>query len=311
MPMRLIAALLLILGLAMPAMAQDKRIALTFDDAPRGRGAFLTPDERTTRLIDGLKQAGVPQAAFFVNPGSLDSPDGQGGEARLAAYVAAGHVLANHSFSHPALTDLSAADYLANIDRAETWLKKQPGHRPWFRFPFLNEGREDKAKRDAVRAGLVQRGLINGYVTADASDWNLEALTIAAKQAGKPMDMDALRDLYVRMHVDAAETYDRIARTALGRSPAHVMLMHETDLAALFLPDLVAALRAKGWTIITADAAYADPIAPLALTIDVPSAQGTLTEAIAWEKGMPAPRWYEGNSTEIANRWFAERVLRE
>ncbi|WP_448657949.1 polysaccharide deacetylase family protein [Sphingomonas sp. CJ99] len=306
---RLLSVLCLLI--AMPAIAQDKRIAITFDDAPRDRGAFLTPDERTERLIEGLKAAGVEQAAFFVNPGFLENPDGQGGEARLAAYVASGHVLANHSFSHPALTDLSAADYLANIDRAEAWLKQQPGHRPWFRFPFLNEGRADKAKRDAVRVGLRERGLTNGYVTADASDWNLEGLTISAKRAGKPMDMDALRDLYVRMHVDAAETYDRIARETLGRSPAHVMLMHETDLAALFIPDLVAALQAKGWTIITADAAYADPIAPLAMTVDVPSAQGTLTEALAWEKGMAPPRWYEGNSTEIANRWFAEQVLKE
>lgn len=311
MLVRFLAALLLVLGLAAPVAAQDKRIALTFDDAPRDRGAFLTPDERTRRLIDGLKQAGVEQAAFFVNPGFLSRPDGQGGEARLAAYVAAGHVLANHSFSHPALTDLTAEQYLADIDRAQAWLSKQPGHRPWFRFPFLNEGRADKAKRDAVRAGLRQRGLTNGYVTADASDWNLEGMTIAAKRAGKPMDMDALRDLYVRMHVDAAEAYDGIARTALGRSPAHVMLMHETDLAALFLPDLVAALRAKGWTIVTADTAYADPIAPLAMTVDVPYAAGTLTEAIAREKGAAPQRGYEGNSTEVATRWFAETVLKE
>ena len=44
-----------------PATAQ-KRIALTFDDAPRQRGAFFTPDERTRRLIAGLKRAGVQQA---------------------------------------------------------------------------------------------------------------------------------------------------------------------------------------------------------------------------------------------------------
>ncbi len=63
----------------------------------------------------------------------------------------------------------------------------------------------------------------------------------------------------------------------IGRSPMHVMLMHETDLAALFLPDLVAALRARGWEIVTADAAFADPINRL--FPDTPSANGTLTEA--------------------------------
>ena len=43
----LVAALLLIFAAA-PATA-DKRIALTFDDVPRGRGAFFTPDQRTIR----------------------------------------------------------------------------------------------------------------------------------------------------------------------------------------------------------------------------------------------------------------------
>ena len=47
----------------------------------------------------------------------------------------------------------------------------------------------------------------------------------------------------------------------MGRSPAHVLLLHETDLNALFIVDLVAGLRAAGWTIITMDEAYRDPIA--------------------------------------------------
>jgi peptidoglycan/xylan/chitin deacetylase (PgdA/CDA1 family) len=289
--------------------AAGKRIALTFDDVPRGPGAFLSQEERTRRLIAALKTARVSQAAFFVNPGFLEDPERTGGEQRIAGYVAAGHVLANHSYSHPQLTAVTAAAYLADIDKAEAWLKGREGRRPWFRFPFLNEGRQDKAKRDAVRAGLKARGLQNGYVTVDASDWHMEQLAIDAKKAGKAIDMDALRDLYVESHVEAAEYYDGLARQTLGRSPAHVLLLHETDLAALFIDDLVAALRRAGWDIVTADAAFADPIN--AAMPDVPSAQGTLTEALAWEKGLPAPRWYARNDTKLASRLFAERVLKE
>lgn len=307
---RLLIALLAAMLLHAPALAQ-KRIALTFDDAPRDRGAFLTPRERTIRLISALEKARVEQAAIFVNPGFLANADGKDGDWQLASYVAAGHVLANHSFSHPALTDLSAEDFLANVDKADAWLRQRPGFRPWFRFPFLNEGREDKAKRDAVRAGLAARGLKNGYVTADASDWHLEQLCIAAKQAGKTIDMQALGRLYVESHVEAAEFYETLAVKATGRAPAQVMLMHETDLAALFLPDLVKALRAKGWTIVSADEAFADPIAAEAATVDVPSAQGTLTEAVAWARGLPEPRWYERNGTALAERLFRERVLKE
>jgi len=294
---------------AEPPAAAAKRIALTFDDAPRRKGAFLGHEERTRRLIAALEQARVRQAAFFVTPGALADPDRAGGDARLAAYAAAGHVLANHSFSHKRLSDTATAEYLADIDRAEAWLKDRPERRPWFRFPYLDEGRADKVKRDEVRAGLRARGLRNGYVTVDASDWHMEQMTIEAVRAGKRIDMDALRDLYVESHVEAAEFYDGLARRTLGRSPAHVLLLHETDLAALFIGDLVAALRRAGWKIVTADEAFADPNA--AAAPDVPSAQGTLTEALAWERGLPAPRWYARNNTRLAAVMFAERVLKE
>jgi peptidoglycan/xylan/chitin deacetylase (PgdA/CDA1 family) len=306
--------ILLLLALAgSPVAAQvpaaEKRIALTFDDVPRAAGAFFTPEERTRRLIAELRKAKVEQAAFFVTVGNLDQPGGEGGERRIARYVQSGHVIANHSFAHRALTQVSAEDYLADIDRAETWLKGRKGHRAWFRYPFLNEGRNDKAKRDAVRAGLRARKLGYGFVTVDASDWNMEARTAEAVKTNKKIDKAALRDLYVEWHVEAAEFNDRLARQTIGRSPAHVMLLHETDIAALYIGDLVRALRKAGWRIVTADEAFADPIATA--TPDVPSAQGTLTEALAWEKGLPAPRWYERASPKIANPLFDQRVLKE
>lgn len=306
--MRWFAALLACLAMAMPAAAQ-KRIALSFDDTPRHAGGFFDPDTRARMLTQALRKARVKQAVFFVTVGNLDQPGTGDGAANIARYVKAGHVIANHSFAHNRLSGMAAADYLADIDRAGVWLKGQPGYRPWFRFPFLDEGGKDKAKRDALRAGLRERGLSNGYVTAEASDWNIETLAANAKKAGKTLDMKALRDLYVESHVEAAEYYDTLAVKVLGRSPAHVMLLHETDIAAMFAGDLVKALRAKGWEIVTADAAYADPIREL--HPDTPFAQGTLTEALAWEKGLPAPRWYERNDLKVANPLFARRVLGE
>ncbi len=307
--MRWLLAMVLTL-VAVPASAQDKRIAFTFDDAPRRAGAFLTRDERVTRLIKALRKARVAQAAFFVNPGHI-VPSDPGAAARIDAYVAAGHVIANHSFSHPSLTDVTADAYLADIDAAETWLRGRPGYRALFRYPQLNEGRADKAKRDAVRAGLAARGLRNGYVTIDGYDWALENLTVEAARAGKAMDREALRDLYVETHVEAAEYFDGLARATHGRSPAHVLLLHETDLAALYLPDLVKALRRKGWRVATVDDAYADPIAAEASRYDVRSSQGTLTEMLAWQKGLPAPRWYARNDPQVLGKLFATRVLKE
>lgn len=304
-------ALILILAfLAIPTAAHaDKRIALSFDDVPRQRGPFFTPDERARRLIRQLRAVRAPQAAFFVVPGQLEDDDGAGGERRIAAYVRAGNVIANHTFSHPHLSEMDAAAYLVDIDAAERWLHGRRGYRPWVRFPFLDEGGPDKAKRDALRAGLAARGLRNGYVTAESSDWNIEALTAAAVKAGKPIDRAALRDLYVTWHVEAADFADGLMQKTIGRQPIHVMLLHETDLAALYIGDLIKALRQDGWTVVSADEAYADSLGQL--VPDAPSAIGTLTEALAWEKGLPAPRWYRNNNTVLAANAFAERVLHE
>ena len=284
-----------------------KRIALTFDDVPRNAGAFLTEDERTTRLIDGLERAGVEQAAFFVTTGNLDQTTG--GAERIARYVGAGHVLANHTHSHPHLSEVSADAFLADIDRASAWLAQQPSNRPWMRYPYLDEGRDDRAKREAVRAGLAARGLSNGIVTIDASDWHYDDLATQAKAAGQPIDMEALGELWVESHVQSAEFNDDLARRVLGRSPAHVMLLHEADVTALYVADLVAALRANGWSIITADEAFADPLTRM--LPDVPSAQGTITEMVAWERGLPEPRWYPRNNQRLAAAEFNRRVLGE
>ncbi|NJR43789.1 MAG: polysaccharide deacetylase family protein [Akkermansiaceae bacterium] len=262
----------------------------------------------TERLIRELRRAGVGQAALFVNPGNLAQPDGAGGEGRIAAYVRAGHVIANHSFSHRALTDMSAEDYLADIDRAEAWLRSRAGYRPWFRFPFLNEGRGDAAKRDAVFAGLAARGLRHGFVTVDASGLEHGGHDNVATRAGLAIDRDALRDMYVRNHVAAADVYWRLLEQTPQRGSAHVMLLHETDIAALWIGDLVAALRADGWQVVTADDAFAGPLGTLVPR--VPSGQGPLSELIAWEAGIPAPRWYDGNRDSTMRASFEASVLR-
>ena len=305
---QLLVLILLCLVAAPAAAAAERRIALSFDDVPRAPGAFLTPDQRTAELIAALERAGVEQAAFFVTTGNLDRPFGAGGEARIAAYVAAGHVIANHSHSHLWLHRTSVEDYVADLDRASAWLRGRPGYRPWYRFPFLDEGRHDVARRDALRAALRERGLANGYVTIDTYDWYLEDLVRRAAAEGREIDRGALRDLYVEALVEAARFADARAVEALGRSPAHMLLLHETDLAALFIDDAVAALRADGWEIVSADQAYRDPIA--AVEPDTTFLGAGRVAAIAHAAGRPARELVsQWNEEEFLSRRFTERVL--
>jgi len=302
----IILALVAAVGMA-PAAAQDKRIALSFDDIPRFPGAFMTPDERTVTLIEALKEAGVEQAAFFVTTGNLDEDYGRNGEARIRAYVEAGHVIANHSRSHSHLSDTTVAGYVADLDQAEAWLDGRPGQRRWYRFPYLDEG-HDVERRDAVRDALRQRGLSNGYVTVDNYDWAIDDLVRKALADKREIDLRALGDFYAETAVEAADFYDRIARETLGRSPAHVFLLHETDLNALFIVDVVAALQADGWQIITIDEAYRDPIAqtePDTLVLG-----GGRVSALAAVAGRDRKDlFYARNSEAELARLFEDRVI--
>lgn len=308
---RLRVILFVLLGwLAATPVPAAKQIALSFDDVPRAPGAFMTPDERTRTLIAALRRARVRQAAFLVTTGNLDQTFGQGGDARIAAYARAGHVIANHSHSHRWLHRTPVDTYVADLDRAAAWLRGRRGYRPWYRFPFLDEGRNDPVSRDALRAALRERGLRNAYVTIDSYDWHIEDLARRAAAAGRAIDRVALRALYVESIVGAANFNEATAVRTLGRSPAHVLLLHETDIAAMFIADAVAALRADGWEIVTVDRAYRDPIA--AIEPDTTFLSAGRVAAIAAAQGQ-APRSLVSQWTEeeFLTRLFNERVLHQ
>jgi peptidoglycan/xylan/chitin deacetylase (PgdA/CDA1 family) len=236
-----------------------RTIALSFDDATLPGGPFMSGPQRTRQLVAALDKAGVAEAMFFVTTGNM-AREGDDGAARIAAYAEAGHALGNHSHSHNHLSQMAASDYIADVDRAIGVLDGFENVLPYYRYPYLDEGR-DPGRRDALRAALAERGLHNGYVTVDTWDWMLVGLADEAQQAGTEIDLDDLRDLYVDVIVRSTEFYDAMAQRTLARSPHHVLLLHENDLAALFVGDLVAELERHGFSIIPASEAFRDPIA--------------------------------------------------
>jgi len=244
---------------AVPGTMVSKRIALSFDDAPRGDGPKFTGDERGKVLIDTLAKSNSGPVVFFVTTKGFAKP---GGKRRVERYAKAGHLIANHSHAHQWLMRTDTQEYITDIDIAEQNLAGIENRRPWFRFPFLDEG-VPLEKRDAVRRALKQRGILNGYVTVDNYDWHIDRQWKKAVKAGRNVDMDALEKAYVDMLMGAVHFYDQAAVETFGRSPVHMLLLHENDVAALFIDDLIAALRADGWEIVSPDAAYADPIAAI------------------------------------------------
>ena len=279
--------------------SSEKRIALTYDDAPMGQGVVFTGIERTQRLIAQLKSADTGPVAFFVTTRGLDESEGH---ARIKAYASAGHLIANHSHAHIGASTISAAAYMADIDKAEMKLQDFDNRRAWFRFPFLDEGgygteKESSERRDTLRDELENRKLMSGYVTVDTYDWYLDGLWRDAVKSEALIDQEALSQLYTEMVLEAANHYDRLALETLGRRPAQVLLLHENDLAAKFTADMVSALREDGWQIISPDEAFDDPIATQ-LPKTRSSGRGRIA-ALAVDKGL--------NREGILDHWSANR----
>ena len=197
-------------------------------------------------------------------------------------------------------------DYIADLDIAIDRLAELGGVEPYYRYPFLDEGRAVD-KRDRLREALAERDLRNGYVTVDTYDWHLDSLLKIALDAGIEVDMDKVGALYVDVIVSSTEFYDSLAQDTLGRSPHHVLLLHENDLAALFVDDLVKRLREQGFRIIPATVAFDDPIAkrePDTLFLG----QGRIA-ALAHESGRsPAELISPTEDEEYLRRRFQQEV---
>jgi peptidoglycan/xylan/chitin deacetylase (PgdA/CDA1 family) len=233
----------------------SKEIALTFDDAPRN-SSYFSGLKRTTKLIQQLKDEKV-STVFFCNSARNDEDSGL---LRLKLYGKEGHLIANHTHSHKGLSKVSVDEYVKDFEKGHEILSKLPNFIKWFRFPFLDEG-DTLEKRDRIRKVLKDQGYISGYVTVDNYDWYMDKLFQTASQKKQQIDFDKLRDLYVKVLLEDSEFFDNISVKGLGRSVKHVLLLHENDLAAMFIGDLIKALRKNGWKIISPKEAYTDAIA--------------------------------------------------
>lgn len=241
---------------AMPARAEEgPRFAVTVDDFRFEDGPLMTGFARHRAILDALSAARV-QAAGLITGKHVANTAGQ---LHLGAWSEAGHAIGNHTFNHAYHGGSAPPDLGPDIDRCAQFLPRTRGLRPWFRFPYLAEGRTAEF-RDRMRADLRARGLKNAHVTIDASDWYVDQ-RLKARLAKEPdADVTPYGDYLVAHLLDRAAFYDRLARDVIGRSPAHTLLIHHNLTTALFLPRILTAFAEAGWTAIDADDAFADPV---------------------------------------------------
>ncbi len=245
-------------GISVAAAKRSPEIAITIDDFNWNKFVRLSPDECNRALLQALRSHGDLKAALFVACRNVDSDKGK---ELLREWDRAGHLIANHSFSHKYLNskNVKADVFTADIARCDEIIRSYPRFQKLFRFPYLKEG-DTAAKRDAVRAFLSQQGYRNGHVTIDASDWAIEDRLSARLTKDPGAEVKPYRDFYLAHMWERAQYYDDLARRVLGRSVKHTILMHYNLLNALFLVDLLNMFKSNGWKLIDAREAFKDPV---------------------------------------------------
>jgi peptidoglycan/xylan/chitin deacetylase (PgdA/CDA1 family) len=263
-------ALSLLLALATVRGAEQstpaiRRMAVTIDDLPfvaRGPGDYLPAAQRgTAAILSVLKKHGVP-AVGFVNEDKLEARTADERAARVALleqWVAAGHVLANHTYSHPDANRLSAEAYLENVDKGEVVTKRlMQARRPYalyFRHPMTHTG-DTADKKGAIERGLAARGYTITPHTIENSDYLYDVAYARADAALRTK----LAESYLAHSLAATEFAERKARELFGRDDVpQTLLIHTMAINADHLDALLERLVARGYRFITLDAALGDP----------------------------------------------------
>jgi peptidoglycan/xylan/chitin deacetylase (PgdA/CDA1 family) len=133
--------------------AAPKPILLTFDDGPH--------PEVTPRILDALASRRI-RAIFFVVGKRLES---QANMDVLRRAVCEGHIIGNHSFSHPRLTDLSDDEIRKEILRTDILIRCFVGHHKLIRPPY-------GAMNENVRRIALELGYAPMLWNVDTLDWN-------------------------------------------------------------------------------------------------------------------------------------------
>jgi endo-1,4-beta-xylanase len=125
-------------------------VGLTFDDAPTGN---------TQNLIDALRSAGLRATIFNIGQRAQNNP------ALVQAQLDAGLWIGNHTFTHPHLPTLTAAQVQSQLQQTQNVVQQATGAAPRLFRPPYGETNE------TIRSVAQQLGLTEILWDIDSEDW--------------------------------------------------------------------------------------------------------------------------------------------
>ena len=267
-------AALLVGALRTVALAGTE-MAITVDDLP-AHGALPQGMQRVEiarRIISVLQERAVPGVYGFVNGAQVR--DDPAYLEILKHWVRAGFHLGNHTFSHLDIDRVTTAEYIADIEKNETFLTDfaRGDSARVFRYPYLHEG-DTRLKRTDVRQWLAGRRYRIAHVTVHVDDWAWNDAYARCVGRSDERAIDDLKRSFLKAAMDRFEWTRAVSHTLFKRQIRHILLLHVGAFDALMLDELLRAFQNAGMTAITLRAAMEDPAY-------------TLNDEIVWQGELP------------------------
>ena len=261
--------LLPLLLLSTLAQAQQRTIAITFDDLPMtvvGNDHIAGPLDETRFISASILHtlaAHHATALGLVNEAKLNVQGERDARAQLLEdWLNAGMILGNHGYSHREFKDLSLAEYQAEFLRGDviTVPLLQAHHiadRFW-RPPYLDTG-DTPAKKQAFDQFLTAHGYRVAPYTIQDDDWMFNATWDEARRAHNTATLDRTRAAYLAHITDIFNHAEAQTRGSFGRDIPQILFIHTDVLNADTLDQVLTLVEQRGYHFVSLDQVLADP----------------------------------------------------
>ncbi|WP_058533238.1 polysaccharide deacetylase family protein [Legionella saoudiensis] len=216
-----------------PCTPKERTIAITLDDLPIEYAQF----EKISRA---LTQHKAPAIGFVIGKKVNEDTSKE-----LQAFLEAGFTLGSHSYSHLNLRKVSAAAYIADVERADKILSPFMTGSKYYRYPYLAES--SFVKKRKVLHYLEKKHYRVAPVTIDSRDF-LFNLKFTNEVRANPKLFNTLRQHYL----DFVWQQTRLAEKSQRCAPTkQILLLHANILNSYFLDDLLQMFENHGYRFIS------------------------------------------------------------
>jgi len=235
-----------------------KQICLTFDELPAAR-SFGEIDREAINylLLDALKRHEVKATGFVVGEQIETSFD------ILGQWLNAGHALGNLTWSGQDYNQLGPEQFIADIRKGagelEPMLSGFGQKERYFRFPYLHYG-DTMERRRAIDLFLESQGHFVCPASVVPEDYLYNLNLIKLGKIPDSAKYEGLMNDYINHVLDELERVERLAKNQIGQAIKHILLLRANRLNAVYLDEMLMALKDAGYEFITLKSALKDKI---------------------------------------------------